>query len=1518
MKAGAIHFKALNPMPRHLLTVSFLALALLSGPAWAQLEEEGEEENQPLNATPIGEDAEVLDQFKRVESRYIPRGEWSRIVRYYQKQLDRTDHGMFSEDGEIYLPLSVHCHHRIAQLPAAGLEAYRRRVDPRAARLYDEALKATRLAPLSKLLRFYFNSTSGDKALVLAGSLYMELGRFRQALKVLQMVHPSLGPGHLHYPDTRLDLDPIQARIGYCLAVLGERYQLEQLFGRWDYKSYWGSQQGEAYRDDLTRLAARAHAPSTLQTSRWPYIYGDREHANLGFQVNKITGPKQWIFPDSHVKKRPLFQGNFASGYTKPQVSQTVCVVAGERIYTIQEQKIQAANIFNGKLVWEADIDYQVNLPTRSGWRSTMPTADAIKNWRMVADPTACSLSLVGKQLYSIQRTSPRLMNRGANQWINANILRVYDTTREYKSLSEVPAFGGSNEKRTPYKNVYWLSTPVEYEGRVYLPAESEGSYKIFCLDAASLKLIWSKQVAGVTDGEPQYNQVRIRAAAGSALAAGQGHLYWATQNGAVICLDATTGEKVWVTRYRRQGESKNLPAGVSPATGRWWLSPPILAAGRLIVAPRDAHQLLCYDANTGEVMWKSPQKKSRMLAGASRDHVYTVGETVLAISVLTGMMDGESLKLGKLTGHPVLTDREIYLPTSTGLEVISLASMAKLQYSITLATLFRSAGETDAESHPRLGNLILSPPGILFSAHSDGIVAFYSKGLQVRQIAEVTAKLRQRPDDLALRHLRAERYQQFDQPEKSLADYITLYDSAKKKKSGTYKRWAQEGIIELSRDLSRTAGDPKYILLALKYAGKRQQAPLKLLLAQSHEKQQQYRQALALYLELRSRFSGQLIEIDDRRVAQLDVLLDQAIRRVRQHLPQPTLQDRVLRAAVQKLKDPSGIPKLLRGLPRSPDRALAEWIHAYWMERQQGKLEDGISLCRAILNRYPGTPAALGCLWRLVEYYERENFPGRALHHLTRIRDSYATVAWPVTTLEQLQIHWQPQKAPKKQGADDKKQGADDKKQGDEDKKKGDEDKKRKDGPEDGMAYFKAKRSSARFKQFSLPGKTIRSRGTKYPLRIDDKRKLIGSGQTNYSQGHVVGAFAQDNMIFIWANKRIEARGLKNWNILWRTNDLQAATTSSQAYASSQKSKLLREVPRVRVFRSQDRAIVVYRNAIQAVHLTTGRLKWQIKLKQDKPFGFKPTRRSYRSTLTPPPIMRLRVTLDRVYTLTPGGTLTAYDSQGGKIIWSMKIDRMRTGQLYVSGDRVMVLAAIGAEGDHHYRLYRWNEITTKLESNTRLDQPLVGMTAELGPGGILYLAAEQTLTGIEAVSGKMVWELVYRDRIRDIFSMPEGRLLVGSGGRFELLDGRTGGILMRGGLGSQRILRASTTAEEMYLLCTPSLNGQGTRVGIWIGAFDLAKRKLNWETNFQSAYYTYYYDLLPLRGGAVLVGEYAMSSRNSKLYLYAGGSRKQTYDLRRSNSRNNRQDLSVRSALVFNGHVFIPEQKGIRVFREK
>src|ERR1700722_18884038 len=77
--------------------------------------------------------------------------------------------------------------------------------------------------------------------------------------------------------------------------------------------------------------------------------------------------------------------------------------------------------------------------------------------------------------------------------------------------------------------------------------------------------------------------------------------LYYQTNLGAVVALEAETGGALWVATYPRQ-ESRRLGGNGSERD----LNPAVVHDGRVFVAPSDADAIFAFDAATGRLLWKS------------------------------------------------------------------------------------------------------------------------------------------------------------------------------------------------------------------------------------------------------------------------------------------------------------------------------------------------------------------------------------------------------------------------------------------------------------------------------------------------------------------------------------------------------------------------------------------------------------------------------------------------------------------------------------------------------------------------------------------------------------------------------------------------------------------------------------------------------------------------------------------------------------------------------------------------
>src|SRR5207245_5152316 len=94
--------------------------------------------------------------------------------------------------------------------------------------------------------------------------------------------------------------------------------------------------------------------------------------------------------------------------------------------------------------------------------------------------------------------------------------------------------------------------------------------------------------------------------------------LFYCTHWGAVVALDTSTGRLLWGTRYRQERVAEE--EGRRPPARD--LNPPIIAGGRLYVAPADSDLLLCLEPMTGKVLWERDRIEVIHLLGVSRDRL--------------------------------------------------------------------------------------------------------------------------------------------------------------------------------------------------------------------------------------------------------------------------------------------------------------------------------------------------------------------------------------------------------------------------------------------------------------------------------------------------------------------------------------------------------------------------------------------------------------------------------------------------------------------------------------------------------------------------------------------------------------------------------------------------------------------------------------------------------------------------------------------------------------------------------
>lgn len=192
---------------------------------------------------------------------------------------------------------------------------------------------------------------------------------------------------------------------------------------------------------------------------------------------------------------------------------------------------------------------------------------------------------------------------------------------------------------------------PVVSAGRVYVAgldgeaplAGAMAPLRVEALDAATGESVWSAAVATVPVGlavvgrnpkedgpVPEVDLVSH----GVSLTVDRGSVYVATQAGLVARLDARDGLLEWASSYRRGRLDPNSYGVLVARRG----GPPVVAGDLVIVAPRDRHGVLAFDAATGAAAWDRPLAASREMLGLAESSVVLAGaEGVVALDAATG-----------------------------------------------------------------------------------------------------------------------------------------------------------------------------------------------------------------------------------------------------------------------------------------------------------------------------------------------------------------------------------------------------------------------------------------------------------------------------------------------------------------------------------------------------------------------------------------------------------------------------------------------------------------------------------------------------------------------------------------------------------------------------------------------------------------------------------------------------------------------------------------------------------------
>ncbi|HEY0984188.1 outer membrane protein assembly factor BamB family protein [Schlesneria sp.] len=529
-----------------------------------------------------------------------------------------------------------------------------------------------------------------------------------------------------------------------------------------------------------------------------------RLHMNDEINQQRIKGFDQMMVQTEQMMR----EGN---RLTQPAA---IPIVVGDVVVYRTINDLTAVSLKTGDLLWRsAKTDGMLT------WlfQSPLAASDAIPpsspltfrgylQFKMFRDQISGSLSSDGDRVYAVEESESQfssLLPRsrlpfGAQMIMDpVNKLSAYDVAGG-RLLWEV---GGQNG--TPpaeLSGMYFVGPPVPCDGRLYCLAESKNELRLLCLipESNTARLEWYQTLVA-TERAPFGATFRF---AGLIPATAEGLMVCPTANGAIVAYDIVRRQLRWGYSYdskSRRNFQDNFEnpvmrerVGGDDEESRWLDSGPVITRGRVLVTPRDSHEIHCINLVDGSLNWKRSQAQGLYLACVNEDQVVVVGRNqIAAYSLADGSEEWtQPMEIPEPSGRGVRVGKQYLLPLSTG-------DIATLDL-----TTGRILGRSKLPQAGVPGNLAVGD-GALVSVGTHDVIGFRSLGEVEDQVAEQLAK---NPDDAEALALRGELKLHRGQELEAIED---LRKSLRQRPDPAVKRVLAETM------LNRLRNDPKSILAA-------------------------------------------------------------------------------------------------------------------------------------------------------------------------------------------------------------------------------------------------------------------------------------------------------------------------------------------------------------------------------------------------------------------------------------------------------------------------------------------------------------------------------------------------------------------------------------------------------------------------------------------------------------------------------------------------------------------------------
>ncbi len=700
--------------------------------------------------------------------------QWSEAIEIYQRVIDqfgdkvaklpKDEPGGDASGGfALYVEGRRFCHRALAHLPPEAREIYRNRYNGVAERWFQQGVSKRDVASLRRVVDQAFCSAWGDDALEILGDIAFQDGRLGEALASYSRLvadHPD-DPAVLVHPDPTVDLARVAAKKLLCRAAVGEYppgpADLAE-FGRL-YPGATGplaGRTGEYAQVVADALKSDNLGPVAQPDSRWPTFAGS-------FRRTKVVpgpidvGSMQWrvdldkVQPSRNQDFR-LNRGMMSSSAAAPPERLLAFhpIVLGDQVIVCDGARVLAFNLNDRPFDGDGTAARLVEPAWKHPGEDDAPVPQVRQLYSGIPRYT---LTAYGRRIYVRMGATSNAVFPGANgssrgvssivalDWNDQGKL-IWEQKSTTITLPNRPAEHAIN------RMVGFEGTPVADGRNVYVAVtdrRDQPAAYIACYDAGTGANRWIRYVGSAALEADNFFGMGMGMQMGMSASTDFNHrlltldgptLYYQTNLGALVAMDAETGATLWVATYPRQEPNHH--------GGERDLNPAVVHDGRVFVAPSDADAVFAFDAGSGRLCWKtdriSDDVKLTHLLGVAKDRLIATGNRVLIFDVKKGTLLHAWPDAGKSLegyGRGLLAGDLIYWPTQNEIQVLDQRTGLRALPPIRLLENF----------HVKGGGNLVAGDGYLIVAQADGLVVFCQNS---RLIERYRQEIVRAPDNAA------------------------------------------------------------------------------------------------------------------------------------------------------------------------------------------------------------------------------------------------------------------------------------------------------------------------------------------------------------------------------------------------------------------------------------------------------------------------------------------------------------------------------------------------------------------------------------------------------------------------------------------------------------------------------------------------------------------------------------------------------------------------------------------------